>query len=102
MLVTRLFLILEKTMQGGMIKSPPAGISLYWKRGAYMALQNKLGLTDSAALAREEERLSKKRAAELYDSGYLDTLTPGTWASLAEIHRFSLRTFMISPGKCAM
>lgn len=52
-----------------------------------MTLENKLGITDSAELAWEEERISKKRAVELYDSGYLDTLTPGTYASLAEIHR---------------
>lgn len=53
-----------------------------------MALENKLGITGSAELAREEERLSKKRAAELYDSGYLDTLAPGTYAALAAIHRY--------------
>ena len=64
-----------------------------------MALENKLGLTDSAALAREEERLSKKRAAELYDSGYLDTLTPGAWAALAEIHRFLFADIYDFAGK---
>ena len=52
-----------------------------------MALKNKLGITDSAELHREEERISKKKAAFLYDSGYLDTLTPGAFAALAEIHR---------------
>ena len=52
-----------------------------------MALENKLGLTDSAALAREEERLSKKKAAWLFESGTLDALEPGTVASLEEIHR---------------
>ncbi len=41
-----------------------------------MALENKLGITDSAALAREEERISKKNAVELYDSGMLDSLKP--------------------------
>lgn len=53
-----------------------------------MALENKLNLTDSAALAREEERVSKRKARELYDSGYLNTLEAGTFASLAEIHRY--------------
>lgn len=52
-----------------------------------MTRKNKLNLTDSAALAREEERLSKQRAKELYDEGLLDTLTPGAFSSLAEIHR---------------
>lgn len=51
-----------------------------------MTMENKLGLTDSAALAREEERLSKIRAKELYDSGALDTLKAGTVESLKQIH----------------
>lgn len=41
-----------------------------------MALENKLHITDSAELARTEERLSKKRAAELFESGTLDRLAP--------------------------
>ena len=52
-----------------------------------MALENKLGISDSAELARQEERISKKRAVELFTSGLLDTLQPGTFATLAEIHR---------------
>ena len=52
-----------------------------------MALENKLGITDSAALAREEERISKKKAVELFESGFLDTLQARTFAALAEIHR---------------
>ena len=52
-----------------------------------MALENKLGLTDSAELAREEERISKKKAAELYLSGALDALPAGSFAALARIHR---------------
>ena len=52
-----------------------------------MALENKLGITSSAELAREEERISKKKAAELFESGTLDTLPAGTFASLKEIHR---------------
>ena len=35
-----------------------------------MALENKLGMTNSADLAREEERISKKKALELFDSGF--------------------------------
>ena len=52
-----------------------------------MALQNKLGITDSAELAREEERISKKKARELFESEYLETLEPGTFKTLSEIHR---------------
>ena len=51
-----------------------------------MALQNKLGLTDEAALAREEEKISKRKALELYDTGLLDTFEVGTFAGLAKIH----------------
>ena len=52
-----------------------------------MALENKLGLTDSAELARAEEKRSKKRAVWLFESGALDTLEPGTFAALQVIHR---------------
>ncbi len=52
-----------------------------------MALENKLGITSSAELAREEERISKKKAAELFESRKLDTLPAGTFTSLKEIHR---------------
>ena len=51
------------------------------------ALENLLGLTDSADLAREEERISKQKALEMYESGFLDSLEPGTFRSLSEIHR---------------
>ena len=53
-----------------------------------MALENKLGITDSAELAREEERISKMRAIELFESGFLSSLTPGTFAALSKIHAF--------------
>lgn len=53
-----------------------------------MALENKLGITDSSELAQVEERLSKQRAMELFDSGMIDTLPVGTFSSLARIHRY--------------
>ncbi len=52
-----------------------------------MVLENKLGITTSAELAATEERLSKKRAVELFESGALDKLQAGTFAALAEIHK---------------
>ena len=52
-----------------------------------MTPKNKLGLTDAAALMREEERLSKQKALWLFESGTLDALPVGTFASLCEIHR---------------
>ena len=53
-----------------------------------MALENKLGITDSSVLAREEEKISKKKALELFETGYLDTLTAGTFESLSLIHKY--------------
>lgn len=53
-----------------------------------MALENKLGLTSSAELAREEERISKKRAVELFENGVLDSLPAGRFSTLQEIHRY--------------
>lgn len=52
-----------------------------------MALENKLGITSSAELAEAEERIGKKKAAEMFESGFLDRLEAGTFRALAEIHR---------------
>lgn len=49
-------------------------------------LENKLGLTSSAALAEAEEKISKRKAKELFDSGLLDELEPGKFESLRIIH----------------
>lgn len=53
-----------------------------------MALENKLGLTSSADLAREEERISKKKAIKLFETGLLDTLPAGKFATLQVIHKY--------------
>lgn len=53
-----------------------------------MALENKLGITDSLTLAKEEEKISKKKALELYEKGLLDALETGTFKGLADIHRY--------------
>lgn len=73
-----------------------------------MTLQNKLGLTSSADLAREEERISKKKALELFESGMLDKLEAGKFSALKAIHRYlfediydfagELRTVNIAKG----
>ena len=52
-----------------------------------MALENKLAITNSAELAREEERISKRKAVELFESGALDKLVPGRFTSLQAIHK---------------
>ena len=73
-----------------------------------MALENKLGLTNSASLAREEERISKKKAIELFENGILDNLPADKFSTLQTIHKYlfgdiydfagELRTVNISKG----
>lgn len=53
-----------------------------------MSLENKLNITDSAELARAEEKISKKKAVQLFESGHLYTLRAGTLDSLFKIHKF--------------
>ncbi|MBR3737853.1 MAG: Fic family protein [Eubacterium sp.] len=53
-----------------------------------MILENKLNITESAELAREEERLSKKRALELFENNILDTFEVGTFKGLCDIHKY--------------
>ena len=64
-----------------------------------MALENKLGLTSSADLAREEERISKKKAAELFENGMLDSLPAGTFATMEKIHQFLFENIYFFAGK---
>ena len=64
-----------------------------------MTLENKLGLTDAAALMRAEERLSKQKALWLFESGTLDALPVGTFASLCEIHRILFSDIYEFAGK---
>lgn len=51
-------------------------------------LKNKLGIDNPAELAREEERISKKKAAELFEKGILNNLQPGSFSALQAIHRY--------------
>lgn len=53
-----------------------------------MVLENKLGITDSSELARQEEKISKKKALELFEKGLLDSLEAGTFETLAKIHKY--------------
>ena len=52
-----------------------------------MALENKLGITDSVELARIEERISKTKALQLFENGALDRMLAGSFQSLADIHK---------------
>lgn len=71
-------------------------------------LENKLGLTSSAELAREEERISKKKAVMLFENHILDNLESGKFSTLQAIHKYlfdeiydfagKLRTVNIAKG----
>ena len=64
-----------------------------------MALENKLGLTNSADLAREEERISKKKAVELFEKGILDDLPAGKFSTLQVIHKYMFEDIYDFAGK---
>ena len=53
-----------------------------------MALENKLGITDSTELAKAEERISKTKALEMFQQGLLDTFEVGTFRGLSQIHKY--------------
>ncbi len=53
-----------------------------------MTLENKLNIADPTELARMEEKISKKKAVELFENGFLDHYKAGTFAMLAAIHRY--------------
>lgn len=73
-----------------------------------MVTTNKLGITDSPTLAREEERISKKSATRLFEQNLLNNMSSGTWTTLQDIHKVlfqdtydfagELRTVNISKG----
>ncbi len=64
-----------------------------------MAIENKLGINDSLELAREEERLTKKRALELYDNKILANFEVGTFAGLKAIHGYLFQDIYPFAGK---
>ena len=64
-----------------------------------MALENKLGLTSSSDLAREEERISKGKAVKLFENGMLDSLPAGKFSTLQKIHEFLFEDIYDFAGK---
>ena len=67
--------------------------------GDDMILQNQLGLTNSVELAREEERISKKKALDLFDTTVLEKYPVGSFAQLAAIHRYLFEDIYEFAGK---
>lgn len=53
-----------------------------------MALENKLNIKDSSELARQEEKISKKKALELFEKNILDSYEAGTFETLSKIHKY--------------
>lgn len=53
-----------------------------------MVLENKLAITNAAELARVEEKISKKKALEMFETGFLDALEVGTYKALSKIHHY--------------
>lgn len=64
-----------------------------------MILENKLGITNSAELARMEEQISKQKAVEMFETGYLDTLEAGTFHALSKIHEYLFSKIYNFAGK---
>ena len=64
-----------------------------------MVLENKLGLNDSVELTKMEERISKKKAMELFESGRLNNLEAGTFQALVEIHKYLFEQIYDFAGK---
>lgn len=64
-----------------------------------MTLENKLGITAPSQLAREEERISKKKAAMLFESGSLNNLPAGKFSTLQAIHKYLFEDIYEFAGK---
>ena len=64
-----------------------------------MALENKLGITDSSELARVEEKLSKAKALQLFESSILETIPVGSFEGLAMIHKYLFEDIYDFAGK---
>jgi len=62
-------------------------------------LENRLGITDPAELARTEKRLSKRKAVELYETGFLDRLEAGKFSALLAIHEYLFGAIYYLAGK---
>ena len=64
-----------------------------------MTLKNKLGITNSVQLAEAEEKISKEKAALLFDTRLIDTFEVGTFKGLSDIHRYLFEDIYDFAGK---
>jgi cell filamentation protein len=52
-----------------------------------MVLENKLGIKNQVELNKAEERISKQKAKQLFDSGEIEKIEIGTFIGLCQIHK---------------
>lgn len=64
-----------------------------------MILENKLNIDNPVELAREEEKISKKKAKDLFETGYLNKLEPGIFDTLKRIHEYLFEDIYDFAGK---
>jgi Protein involved in cell division len=64
-----------------------------------MILDNKLTITDQIELAKAEEKISKQKARQLFDSGDINKVEIGTFAGLAFIHAYLFEDMYAFAGK---
>ncbi len=77
----------------------PAQNNIISTGGFIMILDNKLGITNSAQLAQAEEKLTKVKALQLFETGLLDTFEVGTFRGLAQIHKYLFEELYDFAGK---
>ena len=63
-------------------------MNILFLKGMKMSLDNKLGISDSFKLANEEEKISKKKALEIFQTGFLNSLQAGSLEALIQIHKY--------------
>ena len=63
-----------------------------------MTLENKLGISNSLQLANEEEKITKRKALLLFETGFLNVLEAGSFSALAAIHKFCQRQLPFCTG----
>ena len=64
-----------------------------------MILKNKLGIEDEIELAKTEEKITKIKAIELFETGKLNTIEVGTFNGLSQIHKFLFEDIYDFAGK---
>jgi cell filamentation protein len=82
-----------------LLKKPQIKKLFSYRDARLMILENKLGIKNAVELAKAEEKISKSKALKLFTTGYLNTLKPGSFNSLSEIHRYLFEDIYEFAGK---